>query len=688
VRQEHKEHVPLGAERPIAPIWLVCLGLVVVTLLPRLWQIDHFIVPDERPLVRYAVAFLRGLASGDFSLTFGLGYPGVPLVWVNVLGLWVMFVLAQWGWLPAFPPGLSLEQFLDGYNIQPLPYYVAMRVGSVVWVVGLLLLVYLLGRRLYGEKVALIATLLLAFDAPMLGYARLVHMAVPIVLLMLLTVTAWLLWLTQRRLRWLLWSGVFCGLAISTVTTGLFLLPAMGLIALVVWWSERRRVEPFHRWIGSTALQWLGSLAVATITFALIWPAMWVDPLGALQVTFDWLWKNAEAGYGNLGMYWMGQRLDDPGPGFYPLALLLRISPLMLVGVLASLFTLRRATQRVIEWSLWAFILFLLVALSFIGKKSVRYLLMPQAAMAPLAAWGLLRAADWLTERVRGLTRPILALFGGVVLLAAALPYAPYYLSYYNPLVLGWLWAPRVMHVAWGEGLDIAARYLNTKPDAARLRVAAWYEWTFAPYFKGHTLPFYTENVIQADYSVFYVNQVQRNIPDPNLVAYFRRRIPEHVIRINGIEYAWIYPAVATTGGLPAGVTPVGVRMGDAVVLEGYAVRPATDDARALNVALYWRALRSDLPEYFVYVRAVDDAGTIYARADAPPVMGFLPTPRWKAGQLVEDVQRLVRPEETLPGAYQLEVGMYDPPSWAVLPPAEGRRGSGGGLILGEVVLP
>ncbi|MGQ9785431.1 MAG: ArnT family glycosyltransferase [Anaerolineae bacterium] len=675
-------------EHRLAPTWLVCLVLAVLILMPRLWQIDRFIAADERPILNSAAQFLQGLASGDLTLTFGMGYPDVPLAWAHSIALAVEFVLAQRGLLPDFPADLSLEQFLGGLSIQPRPYYVAARIGTILLVTGLLELIYLLGRRVYGDKVALIATLLLAFDAPMLGYARLVHMAVPLALLMFLTVTVWLLQLTQPRRLWLLLSGVFCGLSISTVTTGLLLLPAMALIALIIWWAGRPHGSAFRCWIEPTVLQWLVSVLVAAITFALIWPAMWVDPIGAFSLTFEWLWKNMPPGFGNLGMYWMGQTVLDPGPAFYPLALLLRISPLMLIGVLAGLLTLRRATHKSIEWSLWAYILFYLVAMTFAEKKSVRYLLMPLAAMAPLAAWGLLRAADWLADRVAMLTRPRLAMLGGMILLAGTLPYAPYYLSYYNPLLLGWLWAPRAIHIAWGEGLDLAAEYLNTKPNAAQLRVAAWYEWTFAPYFKGQTLLFSTENVLQADYAVFYVNQVQRDIPDPNLITYFRRRIPEYVICVNGIEYAWIYPAVITNGGLSEGIVPVEVPMGDTVALEGYAVRPASDHPHALDIALYWRALRSDLPEYFVYVRAVDGAGTIYARADAPPVMGFLPTYRWKAGQLIEDVQRLVRPDETPPGVYQLEVGMYDPKSWAVLPPSRGVRGDGGGLILGEVALP
>lgn len=675
-------------DRPLAPIWLVCLVLAVLILLPRLWDIDRFIAADERPILNSAMQFLEGLTSGDLRLTLGMGYPDMPLAWAHGAALALEFVLARQGWVPSFPPGLSLDQFLAGWHIQPRPYYVAARIATIVLVTVLLEFIYLFGRRVYGDRVALIATLLLAFDATLLGYGRLVHMAVPLALLMFLTVTLWLLWLVQRRRLWLVLSGVFCGLSISTVTIALVLLPALALLALLFWWTERPHAPALHRWIVPAAGQWLVSVLVAAVTFALIWPAMWVDPLGAVVWAFDWLWKNMPPGSGNLGMYWMGQTVFDPGPGFYPLALLVRISPLMLIGVLVGLFTLRRATHRRLEWSLWVYVVFYLVVMTFAEKKSVRYALMPLVALAPLAAWGLLRAMDGLTDRIAVLTRPRLALLGGILLLAGTLPYAPYYLSYYNPLLLGWLWVPRVMHIAWGEGMDRAAEYLNTKLDADQLRVAAWYEWTFAPYFKGRTLLFTTENVLQADYAVFYINQVQRNIPDPNLIAYFQRRIPEHVVHINGVAYAWIYPAVIVRGGLPEGAIPLGVRMGDVVVLEGYAVRPAADHPHGLDVALYWRALRSNLPEYFVYVRAVDGAGTIYARADAPPVMGFLPTYRWKAGQLIEDVQRLIRPAETPPGRYQLEVGMYDPQSWAVLPPTQGARGGGGGLILEEVALP
>jgi hypothetical protein len=127
--------------------------------------------------------------------------------------------------------------------------------------------------------------------------------------------------------------------------------------------------------------------------------------------------------------------------------------------------------------------------------------------------------------------------------------------------------------------------------------------------------------------------------------------------------------------------------MGDTVVLEGYEVQ-ADATGPGVIVTLYWRALRSNLPDYFVYVRAVGAEDHIHARADSPPVMGFLPTSRWEAGRLVADAQLLLRPPETEPGVYRLEVGMYDPETWAVLEPGSGEQGAGGGLLLGEVTLP
>jgi 4-amino-4-deoxy-L-arabinose transferase-like glycosyltransferase len=678
-------------------VWLSYGGMALAALLTRLWRLDAFITPDESFLLDHARQFLSGLASGDLSLTLGIGYPAVTVAWTNALSLLILFGLSRLGVVSIASPTLSMAEFLARADVQPLPYYIAGRIATVILTLALLGLFYLLARRLFKSPagdVALLSLLLLSFDPFMLGYSSLMHHEIVLALLMLLAVMAWLLWLKEgRRRRWLLLASLFSGLALLTKSTALLVFPTLVGLSLLVWLIEHPgdwRLWSAHKiWWPKMLVGWGTVLVVAVLIFCALWPAMWQDPIQSVTLVADRLWVDKEAGQGNWGMFWMGQFVEDPGPAFYPVSLLLKLSPFMMIGLVFNLVSLRPSRERSTEWSLWAYTLFYLLVMTIAAKKSVRYLLPVFAAYAPLAGYGLLafgqRASRYLSSRMPN--RRFLQLGFGLLLVVFALIYTPYYLSYYNPLLLGWKWAPQAILVGWGEGLGDAARYLDDKPNAAQMTVAAWYDRPFAPFFKGRTLPISGENAMRADYTVFYINQVQRNIPDPNLITYFGRRQPEQVIRLGGIDYVWIYPAVSAGGPLPDGVTPVNVAMGGRVALEGYTVRPAAT-RQGLNVTLYWRVLQSGLPDYFVYVRAIDGTGEIRARADSPPVMGFWPTSRWEKGRLVADEQVLLRPAETVPGTYRLEVGMYDPQTWAVLEPATGERGAGGGLLLDEVMLP
>jgi hypothetical protein len=129
----------------------------------------------------------------------------------------------------------------------------------------------------------------------------------------------------------------------------------------------------------------------------------------------------------------------------------------------------------------------------------------------------------------------------------SALRTHPYYFSYYNPLVGGSTKAPQVMMIGWGEGLDQAARYLNTKPDFDKLRVASWYsDGPFSYFFEGTTIqqdfPADPAEMVKADYIVLYIHQWQRQLPSQEFLNFFEAMTPEKVIDIDGLEYARIYP--------------------------------------------------------------------------------------------------------------------------------------------------
>jgi hypothetical protein len=294
----------------------------------------------------------------------------------------------------------------------------------------------------------------------------------------------------------------------------------------------------------------------------------------------------------------------------------------------------------------------------------------------------------YFTHLTRFLPRssaPLLTLLILFFLVLFVFVYHPYYFTYYNPLLLGWRWAPKTLLVGWGEGLDQAARYLN---DRSQTTVSAWYEWLFPVFYKGETeavVP--QENLITADFAVLYINQVQRDIPSPNIIHYFRtRRRPEHTVRLNGIDYAWIYPGpIAGFQPDASPQYPFGGNFGGEVQLLGYDLSPQSRSGQPLIVTLYWRALTTPSIDRFVYVRLVDEQGRIWAKTDSPPVMGLWPTSRWQPGMVIEDAQELVIPPGTPPGVYRLEVGLYDPDTGQTLPASGQSLGQGGGLLLGEV---
>ena len=270
--------------------------------------------------------------------------------------------------------------------------------------------------------------------------------------------------------------------------------------------------------------------------------------------------------------------------------------------------------------------------------------------------------------------------------LSLTLFYHPYYLTYYNPLVLGWRWAPQTILVGWGEGLDGAARYLNEQPVPT---VSAWYEWIFPLLYNGDieaVVP--QENLITANAAVLYINQVQRDIPGPNIIDYFRsRRRPAHTVRLNGIDYAWVYPGPIAGFELPA-APPIalGGDFDDEARLLGYDLgAQSPGSGESLIVTLQWQILAQPSDPRFVYVRLVDSQGRIWAGADSPPVMGLWPVNRWQPGMFLEDAHELPVPAGTPPGRYRLEVGLYNPDTGQTLAASGQPIGQGGGLLLGEV---
>ena len=242
-----------------------------------------------------------------------------------------------------------------------------------------------------------------------------------------------------------------------------------------------------------------------------------------------------------------------------------RSTPVVLLGLLlAGLAVINRwnpLEQKSVRLTFWGLLLIVwvyTVGMTLGAKKFDRYLLPIYAPLDMIAGIGWVAFAGWLQVQLKkritsrlAILLPVLILVGAVLIQAAgSLNTFPYYFSYYNPLMGGSQKAPQVMQIGWGEGLDQATRYMNTKESAAQLHVMSWYSpGCFSYFFNGDSryLGFegkkgqsYQEGFFASDYAAIYIHQWQRQMPGW-LLEFLSNRTPEHSVWINGIEYVRIY---------------------------------------------------------------------------------------------------------------------------------------------------
>lgn len=669
--------------------------LFVLALAPRLPGLRLFLTTDE-PTILYAGGsqFLQGLLSGDLSLTYWHFYPGVTMSWLEALGLVV-------AWLLTSLTGGTQQTLAEFVRAPILELILAARLPYALLTAASVPAFYLLARRVLGHPAALLGALFIAFDPFFLAHSRVAHGDAPVTVFMGLSALAFLVHMqemylesrpgtpaaetnrAQGRRGWLILSGSMGGLAALTKAPGPFMALFVVLVGIGHWLLRSLKAGRPDWWL---ARRWLADLlvweVVAALLFVTMWPAMWVDPRGTLVRMVDETFGKVEAGH---LVFFRGQPVLDPGPWFYPNVIPFRMTPVTLIGALASIILILLMwigsardkaegagipKRYVASLLLWVFVISLLLFGNLSPKKQDRYLLPLFPILDLLAAFAfveMLRIASGALRITHDAIRvaPLLLL---LLIHAFPVPSAyPYYLAYFNPLMGGLPRAVEVALVGWGEGMEQVAAYLNQRPEADKLSVAAVPAQTLLPYFRGQGENFYTNDVaLRADYVILYVSQVQRLAPSPEIVRYFRAIPPEHSVSVLGVPYAWIYAGPKLiTADVPPQATPTNAGFGDRLRLAAYQV---TDPgSSSLQIDLFWHALAPLPTDYTVSLRLVGPDGTRLAQHDSWPANGLLPTSQWRPGDYVRDAHLLTLPSGLIPGDYTLQVVVYDATTGAAL---------------------
>lgn len=150
---------------------------------------------------------------------------------------------------------------------------------------------------------------------------------------------------------------------------------------------------------------------------------------------------------------------------------------------------------------------------------------------------------------------------------------------------------------------------------------------------------------------------------EPVLWKSYRQRDGQPVYHVYALEPA---PRVFS---VPTLSHPLQVRLGTDLALIGYEL--SSDGRRpgqAIQLVLYWQALRPPGERYKVFVHCVDSDGHLRSQVDSEPVYWAYPTDQWQAGEVVADRVRLQVPSDAQAGTYALFVGMYSQATGERLP--------------------
>lgn len=638
---------------------LETLFVFVLAAAVRLTSLGVFLVVDEEDRWAWAVNFYQALLAGDLAGTLvGDGYPGIFPAWLETIGMFVVSLyrsLLQGSWIGEPGVYLLIHQWSRLSNLAQQRFPVVLTNTLLVVVM------FLYTRKLFGNRVALLAAILISLDPFYLSDSRVNRAEGLLTGLMTVSLLALIAAHRWSNRRHLLVSAIFGGLAWLTKSQSLVLLPMFGAVSLL-WWlrSGDNWGIAFRRW-AETILSWT---TLAAMTFTLLWPAIWTVPGPTFNLMFSYLTR--KVGPEGVKIFFLGKTIldEDPGLLFYPLTLLLRVTPLTLLGLLLGIWLCIRRGRPTAGWQSWldsagawtllAYVCLYVGGMSLGSHKQDRFLMAAFPVLDILAALAFVHLMDrqgWSTRRVW--------LAGGLLLalqLATALPFHPYYYTYFNPLVGGGRVASHLTRIGWGEGMDRVADYLNTKPNAADLTVAArWQQYMLD--FAGQILPFDESGQwTQADYVVLYIQQIQRMLdPSPGVLRYFQTRRPEQVITIDGIEYAQIYPspftrpAQALVSHIPGRAALFGYRWED----------PQSPDARTVQrLRVIWENQGFQQPALLMAALASGDVDLAWQPCLVAP--GFEASAR-TLGEVVESVCDLRPVADRLPaGVFDLRFGLAD----------------------------
>jgi hypothetical protein len=683
-----------SASRPKGGSRLFWVGLAVVlmlALLPRLFY------PSSRFMLWYdrSVRFWDALGAGEFADTYQQYHPGVTTMWIAGFGLRLYMVVRGW----------SSDKLLHPPSALSGPQGGPAQVGTAALGFSIALcivLVYVVLDRMTNRRVAFCAGCFLALDPFYITHSKMIHVDALLASFMLISALFLVNYIRKGNWTHLVVSGIFAGLAFLTKSPSLFLIPYAVFVIIsgrlaasdAAWDLSDARAWGRQLWrISRSLIIWM---LVAVCIFFLLWPAMWVEPWKTVSKIARNAYHHMETPH-PTATFFTGRITNQLGLSYYLANIVWKTTLVTLPAICAAglLLVLQRPNKEAglpARYMLVYAIGFLFL-MTLSAKKWARYILPTFVALDVVAAWGLAQITNIVGkhDRLQKWSRlPVamvtIALVGQAILVLRC---HPYYGTHHNLLVGGSPVARHILHLGdEGEGLDLAANFLNQRPGAERLTVGVQdvNDLMFKSNFVGSVESITHPDI---DYKVYFIHNTQRNKGvyrwEEIQKAYDEAGELVWSASFDGVPYVWISRAYPHDPQAFAVDHPSNVKLGDHIYLWGYWLSSSDLSANdTLTVTLLWQSTKRLSEDYHVFVHLQDADGALVVQHDSIPLYGERPTWSWQEDEVLQDAHALFIEDSMLDGNYTLSVGMYDYPSGARLPATDL---AGNHLIENRVIL-
>jgi hypothetical protein len=538
--------------------------LLILLLVPRLADLDALVTPDEPLWIARSANFYEALKSGDFAATYQYVHPGVTVMWLGAFG-YVWHIRGMPYLMGDQQLGVRQREVQDvleanGYSI--LDVLVQLRQIEIIASALVVIALFLCLTKITEFWAAAAAIAFLALDPLHIGFTRLLHLDGLSANLALLAIVAYAWFLASKNRLALLTTAVATGLACLTRSANAvlpFFFAVMAAIDLVA--ELRVNRTQWQRAVRSriVPLMIIGVLAFAIIV--VLWPAMWVHPIGTLRAVIEGGRSLADSG-GEVDTFFRGKPTGAPGPLYYPVVLLHRVGALTLIGLAFALIALVRPRDFGARFP-GRLALYLLIfaptyiaILSLSAKKLDRYVLPVVVGLDLVAGIAWVTAILWILSQLKVL-RPqatrIAATGLVVIVLLGQASYAerfrPFYIDAVTPLFGGVSGAQGDFAYTWGEGGKEIAEALMTIPGIEQSTVMAGVVEKTIDYYLPFRLnrPEYGSNLrvaavwMSTDYVVLTYQEITNRLYPDGVLDWFATQTPIRVVEGPHRLFANIY---------------------------------------------------------------------------------------------------------------------------------------------------